>query len=182
MLAMSMPFDIVQVHARDISAFSAHLIRQARESGKDGAPATHFYAEGEFPPADHETEQIKGWQAGIGSPGWIRSWAARVGSTFVGHLTLRGPRLKASMHRADLGMGVELAHQGKGAGTRLLRCAIDWARTEPGLQWIDLGVFSDNERALRLYEKHGFKIWGQLPAAFIIDHREVTAVHMTLAV
>jgi RimJ/RimL family protein N-acetyltransferase len=45
---------------------------------------------------------------------------------------------------------------GQGWGTRLLQFAVDWARVHPSLRWIDLGVFENNPRAIRLYKNAGF--------------------------
>lgn len=35
-----------------------------------------------------------------------------------------------------------------------------------GYEQIELGVFSDNEKAKRLYEKNGFQVWGKNRNAF----------------
>ena len=65
----------------------------------------------------------------------------------VGHVELRGGGSRAEMHRATLGMGIQLAHTSQGHGRRLIDAAITWARDDAGLAWLDLGVFSANDRA-----------------------------------
>lgn len=53
-----------------------------------------------------------------------------------------------------LRLGVDPAHQGRGAGARLLRHVLSLA------QPVMLTVRKDNTRALRLYRKHGFELAG----------------------
>lgn len=58
-------------------------------------------------------------------------------------------------HIAWLGIDVRTKHWGKGVGSSLMREAIRIAK-ELGFRKIVLGVFEDNARAMRLYEKSGF--------------------------
>ncbi|CAH0121751.1 GNAT family N-acetyltransferase [Paenibacillus sp. CECT 9249] len=48
-------------------------------------------------------------------------------------------------------------HWGKGYGTEALRLLLDYAFLEMNLHRVSLCVFSFNERAVKLYEKIGFK-------------------------
>ena len=63
-------------------------------------------------------------------------------------------------HAAALGMAVRDDCQGKGVGTALLRELIDAADNWLGLKRIELTVYTDNERAIRLYQRFGFQIEG----------------------
>ena len=58
-------------------------------------------------------------------------------------------------HVSDL--AVAPGREGSGVGGRLLAAAEDWARGH-GCRYITLGVFPANERARRLYERHGFGV------------------------
>ena len=51
-------------------------------------------------------------------------------------------------------------HQGKAIGKRLLEFAIETA-IEKQMEYIWLGVWEKNPNAIRLYERHGFKIIGK---------------------
>jgi RimJ/RimL family protein N-acetyltransferase len=73
------------------------------------------------------------------------------------------------MHRATLGMGILRAFTGKGHGRRLLEDLVRWARHDAGLAWIDLGVFSGNAPARKLYERMGFVPLGVREDAFRLD-------------
>jgi putative acetyltransferase len=60
-------------------------------------------------------------------------------------------------HAAGLGMGVHDDHAGKGIGSALLAALIDAADNWFGLKRLELAVFTDNTRAIKLYERHGFE-------------------------
>jgi putative acetyltransferase len=63
-------------------------------------------------------------------------------------------------HAATLGMAVRDDYQGKGVGTALLRELIDAADNWLGLRRLELTVYTDNERAIRLYQRFGFETEG----------------------
>jgi putative acetyltransferase len=63
-------------------------------------------------------------------------------------------------HAGSLGMGVAVAWQGKGVGTKLLAAALDIADNWMNLQRVELSVYSDNEAAIGLYRKFGFETEG----------------------
>ena len=68
-------------------------------------------------------------------------------------------------HRAQLGLFIQRAYWGAGLGRRMLTLAIGQARKN-GFEQLELGVFSDNARAIHLYESCGFHAWGTQPRAF----------------
>lgn len=63
-------------------------------------------------------------------------------------------------HVAGLGMCVAPAWWGRGVGSELMRRLLEWADNWAGLLRIELGVFSDNERAISLYRNFGFELEG----------------------
>lgn len=64
---------------------------------------------------------------------------------------------------AELGIGLgERAYWGKGYGTDTVRVVLRYAFTELNLRRVTLGVFAYNARAIRAYEKAGFKVEGRL--------------------
>jgi RimJ/RimL family protein N-acetyltransferase len=73
------------------------------------------------------------------------------------------------MHRATLGMGMMRAYTGQGHGRRLIDALVRWSRDEANLAWIDLGVFSGNVRARKLYERMGFAMIGVREDAFHLE-------------
>lgn len=62
-----------------------------------------------------------------------------------------------------VGIGVgEREYWGRGYGTEAMRLVLQFAFQELNLHRVSLGVFAYNERAIRSYEKAGFRIEGRL--------------------
>ena len=68
------------------------------------------------------------------------------------------PRLR---HCGELGMSVRKRYWGLGVGSRMLDALIDWAKAGE-IRKLNLRVRTDNSRAIRLYEKKGFKLEGTI--------------------
>lgn len=60
-------------------------------------------------------------------------------------------------HVAQLGMGVHDDFTGQGIGTALLAAILDAADNWLAIRRVELTVYPDNLRAIRLYERHGFE-------------------------
>jgi len=65
-------------------------------------------------------------------------------------------------HVMMLGISVASSAQGKGVGTALMSALCDYADRWLGTLRIELTVYTDNERAMRLYRKFGFEVEGTL--------------------
>lgn len=81
-------------------------------------------------------------------------------------------------HVAGLGMFVHPAFHGRGIGTRLMEAALDAAGREWQVARVELQVYPDNEPALRLYRRFGFREEGRLARFAIRDGTYVDAVAM----
>lgn len=68
-------------------------------------------------------------------------------------------------HRAYLGMSIRQEYTGQGLGTFMIKMAVEQAKKN-GFEQIELGVYSDNEKARHLYKKAGFEEFGKNPKAF----------------
>lgn len=92
--------------------------------------------------------------------------AAFVEGELAGNLGLNNisSRLKLC-HRVSLGIAFKQKYWGLGLGNTLMDEAIRMAG-EMGYEQIELGAFADNERALALYRKKGFEVWGTIKHAF----------------
>jgi putative acetyltransferase len=64
-------------------------------------------------------------------------------------------------HTGSFGMMVHDQFQGRGFGRKLLAALLDIADNYLALVRVELEVFSDNERAIRLYESMGFEHEGR---------------------
>ncbi len=63
-------------------------------------------------------------------------------------------------HVSGLGMAVHDQWQGNGVGTALMNAAIELADRWLNLRRLELTVYTDNEAALKLYQRFGFEIEG----------------------
>ena len=68
-------------------------------------------------------------------------------------------------HRAVFGISIKEKYWNNGIGNALIREVIEQAR-QIGYEQIELGVFSDNEKAKELYKKYGFEVWGNVKNAY----------------
>jgi len=71
----------------------------------------------------------------------------------IGLVLVPNPRRR---HTGGLGMGVHDAYAGRGIGTALMNAVLDLADNWLNLHRLELTVYADNERAIRLYERSGF--------------------------
>ena len=74
-----------------------------------------------------------------------------------------GPSVRRR-HAMSLGLTVAKAHQGQGVGQALMAALLDYADNWAQILRIELTVYHDNQRAIRLYERHGFAPEGRLKA------------------
>jgi putative acetyltransferase len=81
-------------------------------------------------------------------------------------------------HAGSLGMGVAVAWQGKGVGSKLLAAALDVADNWMNLQRVELSVYADNEAAIGLYRKFGFETEGLFRDYAVRDGRLVDTLSM----
>ena len=76
----------------------------------------------------------------------------------AGIFVFANPRTR---HCAGIGMMVHKDYQGMGVGTKLMGALLDIADNWLMLKRVELSVFVDNERAIRLYKKFGFSTEGR---------------------
>jgi putative acetyltransferase len=99
---------------------------------------------------------------------------ACVDGEVVGQLGLHtAPNSPRRRHVGQIGMAVRDDWHGKGIGTALMQAMIDLADKWLNLRRIELEVYTDNEAAIRLYQKFGFTIEGTKLAYAFRDGRYV---------
>jgi len=167
----------------DVGDYLRHMRTVDAGSGVDGEAHSHPYSASE--PFDIEAardREVTRWSTEIDEPAWRRAWGLFDDAELVGHLYLAGGMLRSELHRVSLGMGIKRSHRRRGGGSLLLESAIEWARSQPIIAWIDLGVFSDNPGAQALYARHGFEVLGRTPDRFRVDGHSLDDITMTLDV
>jgi RimJ/RimL family protein N-acetyltransferase len=86
-----------------------------------------------------------------------------------------------SHHEASMGIQIgERDYWGKGYGTDALRVLLRYAFAELNLYRISLSVLEGNERAMRSYEKCGFRYEGRERQVWAYDGRRWDEIYMGL--
>jgi RimJ/RimL family protein N-acetyltransferase len=135
------------------AAVAAERTGIASEPPVDIDERTAIFAAGAAGPA--------GAAGGAGAAGAVGSFVAVAGDQIIGLV-----RVKPSHHGfGDLAMLVDRDWRGRGAGSALVRAAIDWARGQ-GLHKVSLEVFAHNEAAIALYRRSGFAEEGRRPRQY----------------
>lgn len=166
------------VRPAEIQVAAQHMQRHSEESGREGdiifAPFEDFDSEA------WQDKHEERFRLAVDEPGWERLWGAFDADRMVGHVGLCGEGLSSSLHRARLGIGIERPYRQKGLGRLLMQAALSWARDEPSLAWVDLGVFAHNLGARALYESLGFQEIGRTADLFRVHGMSIDDVTMTL--
>ncbi len=101
--------------------------------------------------------------------------AAWEGDDLVGLLAVHGERLARMRHLGRLEMMVAAPFRGRGIGGAMLASCLRWAEANPMLRKISLAVFADNDRAVALYQSHGFVQEGRREGEYLLEDGSVRA-------
>jgi len=86
-----------------------------------------------------------------------------VDKKIVASISFSNGKRKRVQHYGEFGMSVRKEYWGIGIGSILIDTLIDWAKSHELVTKINLMVREDNNRAIGLYIKKGFKIEGRIP-------------------
>jgi RimJ/RimL family protein N-acetyltransferase len=100
----------------------------------------------------------------------------------VGSLTLWHNGLKKMSHVRELGILVIQGYREIGVGRALMDYALSWARKQKGVEKVELGVFSTNRRAMRLYKSFGFRVEGVLRRQHVLKGKYADEFRMAVFV
>jgi ribosomal protein S18 acetylase RimI-like enzyme len=106
-------------------------------------------------------------------------FVALAGEQLVGWADIFAAWPESTRHRGTVGMGVLAAWRGQGIGERLLRACLAKA-ADKGLTRIELEVRADNPRAIRLYERLGFRHEATMARGIRLDGGYIDALQMSL--
>lgn len=97
----------------------------------------------------------------------------------VGMLSVQTfPQRARRRHAGALGISVHADWQGRGVGSALMRAGLDLADNWLNLTRLELEVYTDNEAAIKLYERFGFEREGTLRQHAFRDGRYVDSYVM----
>lgn len=88
---------------------------------------------------------------------------AEVDKKIAGYLEFSNWPLHRTSHSGMLSMFLLKEFREIGIGTMLLKNLLEWAEKNDTIEKVTLAVFSNNERAIALYNKLGFEIEGRCP-------------------
>ncbi|RJF72296.1 GNAT family N-acetyltransferase [Deinococcus cavernae] len=149
------------IEVRILTAQDVESYRVVRHTVLNSDPVAFVTTAAEF--AARDTEGIA---AQISPTEEHVTFGAFLGGQLVGILSLARETRPSIRHRASIyGVGVLAEARGQGAGDALLQAAIKHAETWEGLTSLHLAVVETQHTARRLYERHGFTVWGTQPDA-----------------
>ena len=106
-------------------------------------------------------------------------YLAKVDGEIIGTASLNRKHKRMS-HRGEFGISVKKIYWGCGAASALMEAILAFAK-ENGFEQLNLEVRSDNIRAIRLYEKYGFRKLCTCPAFFKIGGQYIDFDLMNLS-
>lgn len=80
-------------------------------------------------------------------------------------------------HRAEFGISIQKEYWGCGIGSYVMSAILETAR-QAGYEQIELSVVTDNNRAIALYKKYGFGIFGMNEKAFRCRNGKYQALYL----
>jgi RimJ/RimL family protein N-acetyltransferase len=152
--------------ANDIDSFRACLDAVARE--------TKYLAMLEAPPLESVQSFVTD-NIAHGHPQFV----AHDGSRVVGWCDILPGSHHALRHCGTAGLGLLPQHRGRGLGRELLSACIAKAQSV-GVTRIELDVRTDNERAIRLYERLGFVREGYKKQGMRVHDEYIDTIWMAL--
>ena len=123
---------------------------------------------------------LEEWRQRLAAPGdGTYNLVAVVSDRVVGQFGLHTfPHKPRRRHAGAVGMVVHDEWQGRGVGSALMRAGVEMADKWLNLTRLELEVYTDNEPAIRLYERFGFEREGTLRQHAFRDGRYVDAYMM----
>ena len=166
--------------AERIDNFFVYLNDHISDNGKNNAPLFLPISRDNLNiPMELTTSFSNGLSTSIGTHGWRRVLiAVNNKDEIIGHIDLKSHNQNNTQHRAVMGMGVDRDNRKKGLGNLLIESIIAWAKNETSIEYIDLWVLSENNAAIRLYKRLGFKKIGEVEDMFRIDNNSHNYIMM----
>lgn len=99
--------------------------------------------------------------------------------TLIGNISLDSIKLTSGVATLGIFIGEE-ENRSKRYGTEAMKLIIDYGFNVLRLHNIDLRVFSFNERAIKAYEKVGFKEYGRRHESYFLDGKYYDEIYMEI--
>jgi RimJ/RimL family protein N-acetyltransferase len=121
---------------------------------------------------------------------WIQSFldapnslllVAEFENQMIGNIDLTGNKRQVMQHNALVGMGMLIEWRNQGLGSALMQAAIDWAKSNPILENLQLEVYAENLAGINLYQKMRFQKVGIIPKLFKENGKYCDSIMMSLS-
>jgi len=164
--------DVQRLAASDVPRYRALMLRAYAEA-PDAFTST---------PEERSVEPDSWWLKRIADPGGQSlAYGAFHDGRLIGTVTIEFSGKPKTRHKACLiGMFVQEACRGLGAGAKLVEAALDAAKARPEVRLVTLTVTEGNAPAVCLYERCGFRQFGVEPMAIATPGGYKSKVHMWL--
>jgi ribosomal protein S18 acetylase RimI-like enzyme len=174
--------EIVEAKQTDLESFFDYLKSQLLDNASDDSPLFLPIAKQHCQVSEQlRTKFQDGFRFEYGQLAWRKLWLAKdINGLICGHIDLRHHNTEYSCHRVVFGMGVDQRMRKQGLGLKLLETIISFCRETNCVDWLDLTVLSNNQPAINLYLKCGFRVVGEITDRYRIDDIAVSEVAMTL--
>ncbi len=138
------------------------IIRHSEQADIDGVKAIYESEVAYGGTLQLPFPSLERWASRLSNlPQGCYSLVAEYDGEIIGQLGLSVCDNQRRKHVASFGMGVKEAYQGRGVGCQLLQAALMLSDKWLNVQRIELEVYTDNEAAIKLYQKYGFVIEGE---------------------
>ena len=107
---------------------------------------------------------------------------ALVGEKIIGNLHFTGGVRARIQHTGEFGVSALKDYWNQGLGTVMVQELIQWAKASNVIRKLNLRVRSDNESAIRVYEKLGFIKEGSITREFYSSGQFYDSIHMGLCI
>ena len=164
------PFIIVRAQQEDAAALLDYLKIVGRETEN-----LSFGAEGVSLDLEAEQAYLRDQSGSADNAQYL----AKVNGEIIGTASLNRKHKRMS-HRGEFGISVKKAWWGSGAASALMEAILAFAK-ENNFEQLNLEVRGDNTRAIRLYEKYGFRKLCTFPAFFKVNGEYIDFELMNLS-
>ncbi|UNU73916.1 GNAT family N-acetyltransferase [Moraxella nasovis] len=142
------------------------IIKRTEQKYSDGVQALYLSPSVYSQTLHLPSQSADNWKKWLGNiPDHVHSFVAvcddGVNQKVVGNVALKLETAERRRHIGSFVIAVHDEHQGQGIGKKLLNTIIDLADNWLNLTRLELTVYTDNEKAIQLYQKFGFDIEGE---------------------
>jgi ribosomal protein S18 acetylase RimI-like enzyme len=125
-----------------------------------------------------EADYLGNWMAAVEKGEQVHV-VADVDRKLVGNSEVTRGKFSDEFYHGKLGIAVHRDYRGLGIGLEMMKTLVEESR-KLGLKTIELETFATNPRAIRVYEKVGFKQVGRIPKKILRKDHHIDIIVMSI--